>query len=137
MSTSTSPRLRFLLVVGLLFFGLLGAACSDDSGGEAADTTSEGEPAAEPELEAWCAEVRRGLNALPSEMPAAIEAQAAAAPEDLAADYEVVLDMVVYRDENPQDILGVAEQQEAAGEPLVRILQAVQERCGITVPIFG
>ena len=58
------------------------------------------------------------------------EAQMAAAPEELQADFQLVIDFVKYRDENPADAAGIQERSTAMQPAFQRLLKVIEAECG-------
>jgi hypothetical protein len=124
-----TPR---ILLAATLAASLLFAGCSDDDGDDSADggTTTTAAVTIDEELEDWCEVSRDGLNVTTSEQLAAVQAQAEVAPEELKEDYEVVIELIEYRTENPSDAAGIQERLDAAQEPTKRVAEALERDCG-------
>jgi hypothetical protein len=135
MITRTPRTLLALALAASLLF----AGCSDDGddsadGGTGATTT---EVTIDEGLEAWCELSREGVNVTTSEQLAAVQAQAEAAPEELKEDYEVVLELLEYRTENPADAAGIQERLDAAQAPTQRVAEALERECGFNPFALG
>jgi hypothetical protein len=125
------PFGRFALV-GALALASFTTACSDDDGDDKASQTT-----AAPGEESWCNANREAVNAPSGESVDAIKAAADLAPDDLKEDYEALIEFWEYEAENPTDLVGIQERQAEVAKPLTNLLDALDERCGITVNIFG
>lgn len=132
MSPSPRTRLHRAALTGLLCLSVFTVACSDDSGDDdaATDTSEAGS-------DAWCEAIRSSQNAVPSDMVRLTEEAAAVAPEELADDYEVFLELVEYRASNPADTIGIMDRGETAAQPFANIVAAAKEECDIEVNMLG
>ncbi len=101
-------------------------ACSDD--GDDSASAAETDDA----VEVWCKAVRRSQNAITSERVESMKEVAEVAPEELKADYEIVIETMTYQQENPADAVVAAERNQEMAEPFARIITASVEQCGMT-----
>lgn len=131
MMTRT-PR---ILLAAVLAASLLVAGCSDDGDDEGAgngSTTTAAEGPADDYAE-LCDVARSSMNASTSEQLAAAQAQMEVAPEELQEDYQVVVDLLTYRSENPADAAGIQERLDAAQAPTKRVIDAIERECGFNL----
>ena len=118
---SKTPR---LLAVTALAASLIFAGCSNKSDDEGK------KPEVSAENKEFCETVRDAMNAPTSEEVDAVKAQLAAAPEELKADYKMVVEFLEYRAENPADAAGIQERKEKMNPAFQRLLSQVEEMCG-------
>ena len=114
-----TPR---ILLSAALAASVLMVGCSKDSKEESSEVSSE--------YEKLCEAAREGQNATTSEQLASAEAQMAAAPEELQADFQLVIDFVKYRDETPADAAGIQERSTAMQPAFQRLLKVIEAECG-------
>lgn len=126
----STPISRIILAASLSL-ALVFTGCSKDDGEKETSSTAG-------DYSELCDLAREALTIPTSKQLENAEAQLAAAPEDLKADYQVVVDAIKYRTDNPSDASGIASRQEEALAALARIAPVVEEKCGFDpLPLGG
>ncbi len=126
-----STPISRIVLVATVSLALIFTGCSKDDGEK--ETSS-----AAGEYSELCDLAREALTIPTSQQLENAEAQLAAAPDDMKADYQVVVDAIKYRTDNPADAAGIASRQQEAIAALARIAPVVEEKCGFDpLPLGG